>query len=146
MGREVHVAIEVRCTPQPTSDSCLLVGYTDEYCPCRVERKWCLVTTADERRYPQAIAALLSAPTIADAARAAGVSEPTLWGWMQEPDFRREYQAAQQQALAARAAANLQMTVGQAAADANCADRDACDECGLCGGRDTIDETTRDAS
>ncbi|MGO8683507.1 MAG: hypothetical protein ACLQUT_02845 [Thermoleophilia bacterium] len=105
------------------------------------------MTTADERCYPQAIAALLTAPTIADAARAAGVSEPTLWHWMQEPDFRREYQAAQQQALAARAAANLQTVVGEAeGTDANCADRNACEECGLCGGYDTGDENAHHAS
>jgi hypothetical protein len=42
----------------------------------------------------KAIAALLSAPTLAQAAKKAGLSKATLYRWMQEPDFKAALRAA----------------------------------------------------
>jgi predicted DNA-binding transcriptional regulator AlpA len=47
------------------------------------------------RKMTAAISALLSQPTIAKAAKVAGVSESTLWRWMQERDFQKAYREAQ---------------------------------------------------
>jgi len=38
------------------------------------------------RKQEQAIAALLTCPTIEQAAKAAGVGETTLWRWLQDSD------------------------------------------------------------
>jgi hypothetical protein len=42
-----------------------------------------------------AILALLAHPTIPEAAKAAGISESTLWRWLQVDDFREKYREAQ---------------------------------------------------
>jgi hypothetical protein len=47
------------------------------------------------RREQAAIVALLAHPTIPQAAKAAGISEATLWRWLQRPDFRKKYHEAQ---------------------------------------------------
>jgi transposase len=47
------------------------------------------------RREAAAIVALLAHPTIPEAAKAAGVSETTLWRWLQRDDFRKKYREAQ---------------------------------------------------
>ncbi len=47
------------------------------------------------RRQDAAIVALLAHPTIPEAAKAAGVSETTLWRWLQRDDFRKKYREAQ---------------------------------------------------
>ncbi len=47
------------------------------------------------RKADVAIAALLSQPTMAEAAKEAGVSETTLWRWLQSPDFQSKYKEAQ---------------------------------------------------
>ena len=47
----------------------------------------------------QAILALLTHPTIPEAAEACGVGQTTLWRWMQEPDFRDRYRQARRQVL-----------------------------------------------
>ncbi len=47
------------------------------------------------RKAEQAIAALLEHPTIAEAAKACGVSERSLWRWLQRDDFRIRYRLAQ---------------------------------------------------
>lgn len=52
-----------------------------------------------ERKKEAAIAALLCCPTIIEAAKRAGVSEPTLHRWMRREDFKSEYQAARAQTL-----------------------------------------------
>jgi AcrR family transcriptional regulator len=47
------------------------------------------------RKAEQAIAALLEHPTMAEAAKACGVSERSLWRWLQREDFQKRYRAAQ---------------------------------------------------
>src|SRR2546423_15602208 len=47
------------------------------------------------RKAEAAIVALLAHPTIPEAAKAAGVSETTLWRWLQKDDFRKKYRGAQ---------------------------------------------------
>ena len=51
------------------------------------------------RKREQAIAALLSAPSLGEAARLAGIGEATLRRWLREPDFATAYRAARRQAL-----------------------------------------------
>ncbi len=51
------------------------------------------------RRHEGVIVALLSNPTIKDAATAANVSESTVWRLMQREDFQRRYREAQDEAL-----------------------------------------------
>ena len=46
------------------------------------------------RKMEQAIAALLSAPTISEAAKIAGIGERTLLRWMKDPLFSNAYRAA----------------------------------------------------
>lgn len=62
-----------------------------------------------------AIAALLTAPTIADAAHEVGISEPTLWRWMQDDDFKTEFLTAKKQVLS-QSISNLQQAAGAAVA------------------------------
>src|ERR1051325_10735451 len=47
------------------------------------------------RRSEAAIVALLTHPTLPDAAQSAGVSETTLWRWLQRDEFRKKYREAQ---------------------------------------------------
>ncbi|MDQ3257888.1 MAG: hypothetical protein M3R15_29040 [Acidobacteriota bacterium] len=47
------------------------------------------------RKAEQAIAALLEYPTIGEAAKSCGVSERSLWRWLQRDDFQRRYREAQ---------------------------------------------------
>ncbi len=47
------------------------------------------------RKAEQAIAALLEHPTMAEAAKACGVSERSLWRWLQRDDFQQRYKTAQ---------------------------------------------------
>ncbi len=47
----------------------------------------------------QAIIALLSEHTIKAAGKAAGVSETSLWRWLQLPEFQRRYRAARRQVV-----------------------------------------------
>ena len=67
------------------------------------------------RKEEQAILALLTHPTIPEAAAACGVGEATLWRWMQEPEFRDRYRQARRQVLEG-AIASLQQAAGEAAA------------------------------
>lgn len=48
------------------------------------------------RKANAAIAALLSEPTLADAAACVGISETTLWRWLQRDDFRQKLKQAQE--------------------------------------------------
>jgi hypothetical protein len=51
------------------------------------------------RKQDQAIAALLSAPTIPEAAQQAGVGEHTLRRWLQDAAFSEAYRAARRQVV-----------------------------------------------
>lgn len=46
-----------------------------------------------------AIAALIAEPSVEAAAQAAGVADSTLRRWLQDPDFRRDYDAARRRTL-----------------------------------------------
>lgn len=54
-----------------------------------------------------AIAALLSAPTVAQAATVAGIGEGTLWRWLALPTFQTQYRAARREVVG-HAVARLQ--------------------------------------
>lgn len=65
------------------------------------------------RKMEAAVAALLTAPTIAIAAQAVGISEQTLWRWLQLPEFQGQYREAKRQAVA-QAVARLQQATTKA--------------------------------
>ncbi len=67
------------------------------------------------RKQESAIAALLQCPTLATAAQRAGISEATLWRWLQRPDFEARYRAARE-ASVTQAITQLQQTTGHAVA------------------------------
>ena len=60
-----------------------------------------------------AISFLLTAPTMAEAATHAGISEPTLWRWLQLEDFEAAYRQARREAVS-QAIAHLQRVSGEA--------------------------------
>src|ERR1041385_2962644 len=61
----------------------------------------------------RAIIALLSEPTMAGAATAAGISEVTLWRWLQDKGFRAVYMEARRAAVQ-RAIARMQSATCEA--------------------------------
>lgn len=61
----------------------------------------------------KAIIALLSEPTMADAANATGISEVTLWRWLQDESFRLLYMQARRAAVQ-RAIARMQSATSEA--------------------------------
>lgn len=65
------------------------------------------------RKMEAAIAALLTSPTIGEAAAAVGIHEQTLWRWLQDSDFQVHYREAKRQAVA-QAVARLQQASGEA--------------------------------
>ena len=65
------------------------------------------------RRQDAAILALLTHPSIPEAAKAAQVSPKTLWRWMQREDFQAAYQRARREVVR-RGLANLQEAVTEA--------------------------------
>lgn len=65
------------------------------------------------RKKEAAIAALLAAPTIADAARIAGIGEATMYRWMKETDFRERLHRAKEQTVG-QTVTRLQKTAGEA--------------------------------
>lgn len=67
------------------------------------------------RKHEQAIAALLSAPSIPAAAKVVGVGEATLWRWLQLPDFQTAYRDARRRVF--------EMALVQLQADASVAVR-----------------------
>src|SRR5437773_507121 len=64
-------------------------------------------------RQEKAIIALLTEPTMKEAAEAAGVSEVTLWRWLQNADFRASYMEARRLAVQ-RAIARTQAATSEA--------------------------------
>jgi phage terminase small subunit len=64
-------------------------------------------------RQEQAIAGLLTASTLTEAAKHAGISEATLWRWLKREEFQVAYRAARREAVA-QAVAQLQQTSGEA--------------------------------
>lgn len=66
------------------------------------------------RNQEQAIIALLSNPTIPEAAKACKVSEATLWRWLQLSEFQSRFRAARRQLVEA-ALAQLQSDCTRAA-------------------------------
>lgn len=85
------------------------------------------------RKQEVVIAALLAEPTLNAAAAKCGVSESTLWRWMQTPHFQTAYRAArravvdgaigalQQAAIDAVACLRRNLTCGQPAAEVRAA-------------------------
>jgi transposase len=65
------------------------------------------------RKHEQAIAALLSEPSIKAAAESCGVGEATLYRWLQLPDFQASYRTARRQVVE-RAVSELQAACGEA--------------------------------
>ena len=65
------------------------------------------------RKQEQAVAALLSEPTVAAAASSSGVAERTLWRWLQLPAFQAEYRAARRHVVEG-AISRLQCATGEA--------------------------------
>ena len=66
-------------------------------------------------RQEQALIALLEQPTIKEAAEASGISQPTLFRFLQDKDFRAEYHKAKK-ALLDAALGDLQKATGRAVA------------------------------
>ena len=62
------------------------------------------------RKKEAAILALLSQRNVEEAARVGGISERTLYRWMQEPDFDGAYRAARRAAFSQSAARLQQMS------------------------------------
>jgi hypothetical protein len=67
------------------------------------------------RKMEQAIAALLTRPSIEDAARVAGVGEKTIRRWMQEPQFKARYLQARGDSVR-QSIARIQQATGAAGA------------------------------
>ena len=65
------------------------------------------------RKQDLAIAALLAHSTLAEAAAAVGIAEPTLWRWLQRADFQHAYREARRQAVG-QAIARLQQASSEA--------------------------------
>jgi hypothetical protein len=65
------------------------------------------------RKKEQAIAALLSKPSIPEAAAEVGIGEKTLWRWLQVADFKDSYRAARREVVA-HAIAQVQAGLGDA--------------------------------
>jgi hypothetical protein len=66
------------------------------------------------RKMEAAIAALLTRPTVEEAARVAGVGEKTLRRWLRDPHFNAQYLLARREAVS-QAIARLQQSMGASA-------------------------------
>lgn len=51
------------------------------------------------RKEDAALVALISEPTLKEAAKKAGIGEATLWRWLQDPEFQDKYRTARRQAV-----------------------------------------------
>src|SRR4051794_12460605 len=67
------------------------------------------------RKQEQAVAALLTHPTIAQAAKSIGIGETTLLRWLEDDGFRQAYQSARRECVEA-AVGLLQKASGSAVA------------------------------
>jgi len=67
------------------------------------------------RKTEQLISALMSHPTVAAAASAAGISEATAWRWMKQPSFVDAYRGIRREAMR-QATAQLQQSATEAVA------------------------------
>jgi hypothetical protein len=65
------------------------------------------------RKAEQAIAALLTRPSVEDAARTTGVGEKTIRRWLQEPEFKVRYLRARRESVQ-QAIARMQQAMGAA--------------------------------
>ncbi len=65
------------------------------------------------KKQEAAIAALLSTSVMKDAAAQVGISDVTLWRWLQLPEFEAAYRAARRQVVE-RAITELQAATGEA--------------------------------
>jgi hypothetical protein len=65
------------------------------------------------RKKEAALKALLENDTLAEAAKAAGIGEVTLWRWLQEPDFKEAFRNAKRRILD-QAITNLQRATNKA--------------------------------
>ena len=65
------------------------------------------------RKQEQLIAALLQCPTITAAAKESGISEASVWRWLQQPAFEEAYRRARQAAVD-QAISQLQQASGEA--------------------------------
>ena len=65
------------------------------------------------RKQEDALAALLREPTTQAAAKAVGISDVTLWRWLQQPEFKERYRAARREVLE-QAIARLQRATSDA--------------------------------
>jgi uncharacterized protein YggE len=77
--------------------------------PASIEKPGSMITTRQEK----AIIALLNEPSTKEAAAAAGVSEVTLWRWLQDDTFRAPYMQARRLAVQ-RAIARTQAVTSEA--------------------------------
>ena len=55
---------------------------------------------AAEQRREEAIQALLASPNVLEASKMIGISERTLWRWLGEDEFQKEYREARRKAVA----------------------------------------------
>lgn len=65
------------------------------------------------RGQEKAIIALLTEPTLKQAAKTAGIGEATLWRWLQDPEFAEQYRSARKQTVS-QAVSRLQQACGEA--------------------------------
>ena len=65
------------------------------------------------RKREQTILALLTQPSIAEAAKTAGISEATLWRWLKDEEFSKSYREAKRRAVE-QAVSRLQQLSGEA--------------------------------
>ena len=65
------------------------------------------------RKQEALISALLTAPTLADAAHTAGIGEVTAWRWLKDSDFQAAYREARR-AVVQQAITQVQRATGEA--------------------------------
>ena len=65
------------------------------------------------RKQAAAIAALLTASTLKEAAETVGIGDQTLWRWMKNPEFAAEYRDAKRQTVS-QAITRIQQSCGEA--------------------------------